>query len=64
MANLRILVTGGTGFIGSNITLELIARGHEVLITGNDAEQKLPGFKGKYLQPGIFVARLGCGGEN
>ena len=53
MANLRILVTGGTGFIGSNIALELIARGHEVLITGNDAEQKLPGFKGKYLQPGF-----------
>lgn len=47
----RILVTGGTGFIGSNIALELIQLGHEVLITGTDAEQKLPGFKGKYLQP-------------
>jgi ADP-L-glycero-D-manno-heptose 6-epimerase len=51
---LHILVTGGTGFIGSNIALELIARGHEVLITGNDAEQKLLGFKGKYLQPGLL----------
>jgi ADP-L-glycero-D-manno-heptose 6-epimerase len=50
----RILVTGGTGFIGSNIALELMARGHEVLITGNDAEQKLLGFKGKYLQPGLL----------
>ncbi|HEY5220738.1 MAG TPA: NAD-dependent epimerase/dehydratase family protein [Candidatus Paceibacterota bacterium] len=50
---MRILVTGGTGFIGSNIALDLIARGHDVLITGNDAEQKLPSFKGKYLQPGL-----------
>jgi ADP-L-glycero-D-manno-heptose 6-epimerase len=48
--HMRVLVTGGTGFIGSNITLELMGLGHDVLITGNDAEQKIPGFKGKYLQ--------------
>ena len=51
---MRILVTGGTGFIGSNIALELIRQGHEVLITGTDAEQKIPGFKGKYLQPNFL----------
>jgi ADP-L-glycero-D-manno-heptose 6-epimerase len=51
---MKILVTGGTGFIGSNIAFELMARGHEVLITGNDAEQKLPVIKGKYLQPGLL----------
>jgi ADP-L-glycero-D-manno-heptose 6-epimerase len=51
---MRILVTGGTGFIGSNIALSLIADGHEVLITGHDAEQKLPGFTGKYLQPSFI----------
>lgn len=48
---LRILVTGGTGFIGSNLALELLAQGHEVSITGHDAEQKVPGLTGKYLQP-------------
>ena len=46
---MRVLVTGGTGFIGSNIALELIRQGHEVLITGTDAEQKVAGVS-KYLQ--------------
>ncbi|HUZ92838.1 MAG TPA: NAD-dependent epimerase/dehydratase family protein [Candidatus Paceibacterota bacterium] len=50
---MRILVTGGTGFIGSNIAKELLRLGHDVSITGNDAEQKISGFKGKYLQPGL-----------
>jgi ADP-L-glycero-D-manno-heptose 6-epimerase len=51
---MRILVTGGTGFIGSNIVRALIERGDEVLITGHDAEQKIPGFKGKMLQPSLI----------
>ena len=50
----KILVTGGTGFIGSNITMELIRLGHEVIIVGHDAEQKIPGFKGTYLQPSFI----------
>ncbi|MBI2662863.1 NAD-dependent epimerase/dehydratase family protein [Candidatus Woesearchaeota archaeon] len=48
---MKALVTGGTGFIGSNIAIELINQGSEVIITGNDTEQKIPNFKGKLLQP-------------
>jgi UDP-glucose 4-epimerase len=40
---MRILVTGGTGFIGSHIAKELLSRGHEVLITGTKSEQAVPG---------------------
>ncbi|MBR5755529.1 MAG: UDP-glucose 4-epimerase GalE [Erysipelotrichaceae bacterium] len=32
---MKILVTGGTGFIGSNTCLELIRNGHEVVIVDN-----------------------------
>src|SRR3954468_19697815 len=51
---MKVLVTGGTGFIGSKIAEALIARGHEVLITGHDAEQKPKGFTGKLLQPSFL----------
>jgi ADP-L-glycero-D-manno-heptose 6-epimerase len=47
---MKILVTGGTGLVGSNIVKELLKGGHDILITGHDAEQKIPGFTGKYLQ--------------
>ncbi len=46
---MKILITGGTGFIGSNLTIKLIHNGHDVSITGRDAEQKLPSFKGKFI---------------
>jgi ADP-L-glycero-D-manno-heptose 6-epimerase len=50
---MKILVTGGTGFVGSNLTMALIAEGHEVLITGNEAEQKVKGIS-KLIQPGFL----------
>ena len=51
---MRILVTGGTGFVGSNIAKALLERGDEVLITGHDAEQRISGFSGKLLQPSFL----------
>jgi len=51
---MKCLVTGGTGFIGSNLALHLQCEGHEVMITGNESEQMLPEFHGKRLFPGLI----------
>lgn len=51
---MRCLVTRGTGFIGSNLALQLAQDGHEVIITGYQAEQKLPNFTGKILYPSFL----------
>ncbi|WP_377267937.1 UDP-glucose 4-epimerase GalE [Peterkaempfera sp. SMS 1(5)a] len=37
---MRILVTGGSGYIGSHTTLQLIAAGHEVVIADNFSRSK------------------------
>ena len=48
MAN--ILVTGGTGFIGSNLAQRLVADGHDVVITGTQTENRT---KATILEPGL-----------
>ena len=36
---MRVLITGGAGFIGSHITLKLIEKGYEVTVLDNLLEQ-------------------------
>jgi len=50
---MKCLVTGGAGFIGSNLALELEAQGHEVIVADNlvtGTKDNLNGFKGKLLK--------------
>ena len=48
----KCLVTGGTGFIGSNLARRLVALGHEVIITGNQTEQQVG--VPKILEPSLL----------
>lgn len=53
MDKLKCLVTGGAGFIGSNIALELQAKGHEVTIADSlmsGAMGNLKDFSGEFLK--------------
>jgi ADP-L-glycero-D-manno-heptose 6-epimerase len=42
---MRILVTGGFGFVGRNLTERLVKEGHEVTVVASGSEPKVPGVK-------------------
>ena len=62
---MRVLVTGGAGYIGSHTVIQLIAVGHEVLIVDNFSNSKptvvnrLESITGKHLQVHAFDLRDG-----
>lgn len=39
---MRVLITGGTGFVGSNLARKMVRLGHEVWVTGSDGEAGVP----------------------
>lgn len=41
----RVLVTGGAGFIGSNLSLKLLSKGYEVAMLGNISKQIYGGYR-------------------
>ena len=39
---MKILITGGTGFVGAALTRRLLDMGHEVTVTGSSRQCRLP----------------------
>ena len=57
---MRVLVTGGTGFIGSNLARHLSAEGHEVWVTGTGGEQELSELRARVLPKEFWALDWGA----
>ncbi len=55
---MKILVTGATGFIGSNIAKGLCERGHEVIGIGRNNEESLEGLNIKLIKLAFYEVNL------
>ena len=42
----KVLVSGGAGYIGSHVTVELMAAGYEVVVADNLSNCDMTGFEG------------------
>ncbi|HEX4910668.1 MAG TPA: NAD-dependent epimerase/dehydratase family protein, partial [Permianibacter sp.] len=69
MNNKRIIVTGGAGFIGSNLVRHLNARGYSNILVVDDLTDghkfiNLAGLKiADYLDKDEFLARIQCNAD-
>jgi ADP-L-glycero-D-manno-heptose 6-epimerase len=50
---MRVLVTGATGFVGSNLVLALEGAGYDVVAIGSRGEQELPELHGTLMYRGV-----------
>jgi len=54
---MKALVTGGAGFIGSNVAFELEKKGYDVIVADRNIDKKksnLEGFKGKIIEADVL----------
>ena len=61
MVKHKILITGGAGFIGSNLALELEKEGHKVTIIDNlfsGTKENLKEFKGKFINLDVPLSEV------